>query len=542
MPRRRPTTSAPTPTKRPVSANALARDATSDDEEDEIGPNGGAVRADAQGMTPHLRALLALLIDDDRMTTYHVLKRAVVVNLEYKERVYAEFAQAERRFLQEEVQRIQQAQSTWKQWSNSGTESGWPIFEHLSGDLVDLSKQARVFDHLHAEVARKRKEYAWFAEGSMKTKDEKEACEAMRAALAEAAHALTAFRVHPDIIDSAAELVLCFLNEPTFLQEKYLNFVLAGAPGTGKTSLARAVARLFSAAGMFLGSQTVEASRSDFIGQYLGQTAPKTLSFLLTALDQGVLFIDEAYALCPRNEHGKPDAYGAEFASALVQFMSTYKGLYCIIAAGYREPMERDFLAANEGLPRRFPYRYELANVPTSDLVDAFARHMMIMLGRTPPADMTEPLERYYDASAYEFLRRVIEEVRTASAFEEGPIGGMFINQMGSMTNLAETAATVLVAKRKDVKRSASPPKGGESFNYLVRHRAQRGTNFPTLTVADMKRTLLKHLRNTSYGDVRALRSLQDRMDALAPGASGASGASSSGYATPKRKSSKRRR
>ena len=87
-------------------------------------------------------------------------------------------------------------------------------------------------------------------------------------------------------------------------------------------------------------------------------------------LDRGVVFIDEAYALTQWSD-GKPEGYGSEAVSAMVEFMTRYKGLYCLLAAGYEREMTRYFLPTNPGLPRRFPYRFVLHDLTPDELRQA---------------------------------------------------------------------------------------------------------------------------------------------------------------------------
>ncbi|MGW3255453.1 AAA family ATPase [Streptomyces fungicidicus] len=134
------------------------------------------------------------------------------------------------------------------------------------------------------------------------------------------------------------------------------HFVFSGPSGTGKTTVARILGRVFYALGLLGGDHLVEAQRGDLVGEYLGQTAVKANELIDSALG-GVLFVDEAYALS-NSGYGKGDAYGDEALQVLLKRAEDNRDHLVVILAGYPEGMDR-LLAANPGLSSRFTTRVD---------------------------------------------------------------------------------------------------------------------------------------------------------------------------------------
>ncbi|WP_351224422.1 AAA family ATPase [Streptomyces sp. NPDC002133] len=145
-------------------------------------------------------------------------------------------------------------------------------------------------------------------------------------------------------------------NQGLPVQPPKRHFVFSGPSGTGKTTVARILGRVFYALGLLGGDHLVEAQRSDLVGEFLGQTAVKANELIDSALG-GVLFVDEAYSLS-NTGYSKGDAYGDEALQVLLKRAEDNRDHLVVILAGYPEGMDR-LLAANPGLSSRFTTRVD---------------------------------------------------------------------------------------------------------------------------------------------------------------------------------------
>jgi ATPase family associated with various cellular activities (AAA)/Right handed beta helix region/AAA lid domain len=148
------------------------------------------------------------------------------------------------------------------------------------------------------------------------------------------------------------------------------HLIFAGAPGTGKTTVARIYGSLLKSLGVLSRGQFREVSRRDLVGQYIGHTAEKTASVFEQAKG-GVLFIDEAYTLS--RQAGSGGDFGQEAIDTLVKLMEDHRDEVAVIVAGYTAEMA-DFLAANPGLASRFSKTIEFENYTPDDLLAIIER------------------------------------------------------------------------------------------------------------------------------------------------------------------------
>ncbi len=183
--------------------------------------------------------------------------------------------------------------------------------------------------------------------------------------------------------------------------KKGYNFVLTGNPGTGKTTVARVIGKILNRMGLLHSSEVIETDRGGLVGQYIGESAPKTKAVLDKVRQAGgTLFVDEAYELYKKSEKD----FGTEVITTLLKDMEDHMGEYSVILAGYKKQMEDMMENANPGFRSRFQYHINIPDYNDQDLV--LAGESMLLK------------DNYYmSETAERALLRAIEKERLGDAF-----------------------------------------------------------------------------------------------------------------------------
>ena len=235
----------------------------------------------------------------------------------------------------------------------------------------------------------------------------------------------TTFSRETTLLSEVAKTVYTFVQSGGNTDGLLPHIALMGEPGIGKTLLAQLLARLLSELGVLMHTTHANVTVTDFVAQYLGQTAPKTEKLLEENLER-VVFFDEAYALTrnvqPQTRSAKAAAdgaggdssdnlYGQEAIDKLVPFLWDERGRMIMIVAGYQHQIEKQFLETNIGLQSRFQLQIVLNPYPAPQMVEIYLKALARGF-RFPPTnglrmafDMFSPKARY-------LLQAIVERAR----------------------------------------------------------------------------------------------------------------------------------
>ena len=204
------------------------------------------------------------------------------------------------------------------------------------------------------------------------------------------------------------------------LPDMRLHMLFSGDAGTGKTTMARKITEMLYNIGCIRINKLVEVERKDLVGEHIGETAPKTEKVIESALG-GVLFIDEAYSLTPKNSSMD---YGQEAISTLIKAMEDHKDELVVIFAGYTKEM-KDFVNSNSGIASRIGYTFIFENYTDEELYKIFeikCKKYSLKVNKSAKEKIMEVLKYFSSVENFgngRFVDKLLQEILIKHSMNE---------------------------------------------------------------------------------------------------------------------------
>ncbi len=195
------------------------------------------------------------------------------------------------------------------------------------------------------------------------------------------------------IKENILEMILYYIQKFESTTSNMLHTSIEGPPGVGKTKLGRILAQIYYALGVIPSKRFKRVRRTDLVGKYLGHTAHKTQEVIDEA-EGGVLFIDEAYSL--GSGDNDKDIYSKECIDTINMNLTEKKKNLIVIIAGYTDQLDKSFFAVNEGLKRRFPFKFTIEGYNEKEMKDIFYAQIRRMKWFIDPEVSCEFLEEFF--------------------------------------------------------------------------------------------------------------------------------------------------
>jgi len=321
------------------------------------------------------------------------------------------------------------------------------------------------------------------------------------------------YPTQPELLETMRQLFVSFLTNSSAASEYRSNYILMGNPGTGKTRMARGIAKVLGTMGIFVYDNTQEVYRSDFVADYEGQTAGKTRRLLEGNLEK-VIFLDEAYMLTTWDRQKKPPmptSYSAESTGELLTFLENNVGSTCFIAAGYEDKMLDDFLKANPGLTRRFTQFIFIKDYEPDELERVFLDDLARKMSSERAAYERADVRKWFTKGALQYLRTLLSirektyPVREMVMDDEGVehevetmlwtypnLHEMFNAQAGAMVTLAAEVKLLLGASGRSAAQmgvntgTRSFAMGPEDVKKIIESRFLKKSKAPAEAVQEL--------------------------------------------------------